>query len=326
MPEITCFPQENYLENGMPLTRLPSLDVRVPTWDLSRLQPRECPVCGASTTDEAVQRPDSLVVRRCSDCCTYYVSPAPSAAALDTFYAAYLTHATGGAEPAMPPALKRNAEDDVRIQALLSKTHLCGAHVLDVGCGTGYMLEMLRSVGANASGIDVDPGSVEQAHRRGLDVQRVSIDAVPVDPGFDVVILNDVIEHPLEPIPFLRTALARVKPGGLLMIWTPNGDAPGTDQERVTFRVDLEHMQYLGAESMRRIVAELRLQVVHFESLGQPNVAPLVTASTPKRLLRDLAKRLPGFQFINRARRIYQNGRTLRRGNYHLFCILRRTS
>ena len=251
----------------MPLTRLAPLDARVPTWDLSRLQPRACPVCGGETTDEVVQRPDSLTVRRCSGCHTYYVSPAPSAAALDAFYATYLTHATGGARPVVPPALKRTAEDDVRIQALLSKTDLRGARVLDVGCGTGHLLEMLRSVGANATGIDVDPGSVEQAQRRGLDVQRVSIEAVPTDPGFDVVILNDVIEHPLEPIPFLRTTLARVKPGGLLMIWTPNGDAPATDQERVTFRVDLEHMQYFGAESMRWVVAELPLQVVHFESL-----------------------------------------------------------
>lgn len=309
----------------MSFTRLAPLDARIPSWDLSQLQPRACPVCGDTATDEAVQRPDGLTVRRCSDCRTYYVSPAPSAAALDAFYAAYLTHATGGAKPVVPPALTRIAEDDVRIQALLSKMHLRGARVLDVGCGTGYVLDMLRSVGANASGIDVDPGSVEQAHRRGLDVQCVSIDAVPAVPGFDVVILNDVIEHPLEPIPFLRTALARVKPGGLLMIWTPNGDAPATDQERVTFRVDLEHMQYFGAESMRRVVAELPLQVVHFESLGQPNIAPLVTGPMPKRVLRDLAKRLPGFKFMNRARLIYQNGKTLRRGNYHLFCIFRRT-
>lgn len=109
------------------------------------------------------------------------------------------------------------------------------------------------------------------------------------------------------------------------MIWTPNGDAPATDDERVTFRVDLEHMQYFGAESMRWIVTELQLQVVHFESLGQPNIAPVVTGSTPKRVLRDIVKRLPGFQFVNRVRMIYQNGKTLRRGNYHLFCIFRRT-
>ena len=313
------------MEDAVPLTRLAALDARVPTWDLGRLQPRVCPVCEGAVTDEAVHRPDGLTVRRCSDCRTYYVSPAPSAAALDAFYAAYLTHATGGAKPVVPAAMTRVAEDDVRIQALLSKTDLRGARVLDVGCGTGCLLEMLRSVGAKVSGIDVDPASVEQAQRRGLDVQRASIEVVPTDPGFDVVILNDVIEHPLEPMPFLRAALARVKPGGLLMIWTPNGDAATTDQERVTFRVDLEHMQYFGAESMRWIVSRLPLQVVHFESLGLPNVAPLVTPSTTKRVLRGLGKRLPGFQFMNRARLIYQNGKTLRRGNYHLFCIFRRT-
>lgn len=105
--------------------------------------------------------------------------------------------------------LKRVAGDDIRIQTLLSKTSLHGARVLDIGCGTGHLLEMLRSVGATASGIDVDPGSVAQARSRGLDVQRASIETVPTEPGFDVVVLNDVIEHPLEPIPLLRSALAR---------------------------------------------------------------------------------------------------------------------
>lgn len=71
----------------MQQTRLAPLDARVPARDLQQLQPRSCPVCGGIATDEVVERPDNLAVVRCSKCRTYYVSPAPTAAALDEFYA-----------------------------------------------------------------------------------------------------------------------------------------------------------------------------------------------------------------------------------------------
>lgn len=63
-----------------------------------------------------------------------------------------------------------------------------GKRILDVGCGTGRLLERLRDAGAAVTGIDVSRRMVEQARRRGLNVFHSDITAFETDECFDVVV------------------------------------------------------------------------------------------------------------------------------------------
>jgi SAM-dependent methyltransferase len=85
------------------------------------------------------------------------------------------------------------------------------ARILDYGCGAGLFVEFLRAQGIkNASGYD--PFVPKYADPRTLEVQ------------YDAVVSYDVIEHSDEPRAFLQSLVGLVKPGGLLVIGTPNAE------------------------------------------------------------------------------------------------------
>jgi SAM-dependent methyltransferase len=98
---------------------------------------------------------------------------------------------------------------------------------MDVGCGRGEWLELLGELGFAASGVDLDDGMLEACRERGLKAVRAdAIDTLRAMPAnsLSVVSAFHVVEH----IPFnaVRTlaeeALRVLKPGGLLILETPN--------------------------------------------------------------------------------------------------------
>lgn len=93
-----------------------------------------------------------------------------------------------------------------------------GRDVLEVGCGTGLILEHVRAFARSARGIDLSPGMLDKARARGLDVVEGSATELPFDDGsFDVTCSFKVLAH----VPDLGRALsemARVtRPGGVIL-------------------------------------------------------------------------------------------------------------
>ena len=102
--------------------------------------------------------------------------------------------------------------------------------VLDAGCGEGYGLELLVAAGAGAvTGVDLDEPTVAHARRRyaerdaRIEVVAAELREVPLpDDHVDVVVSFQVIEH-LHDIPGFLAELRRVtRPGGQVLIATPN--------------------------------------------------------------------------------------------------------
>ena len=109
---------------------------------------------------------------------------------------------------------------------------LAGLSVLDVGCGGGLLCEPLTRIGARVTGIDPGETSIAVARRHaeagGLEIDyRVSNIESLVSKGvsFDVVCAMEVVEHVTEPVSFVRSCAACVKPGGLLVMSTLNRTA-----------------------------------------------------------------------------------------------------
>lgn len=98
--------------------------------------------------------------------------------------------------------------------------------LLDVGCGDGDVTAEIRSLtGARVTGVDVSEVAVESSKRRGLEAYCVNVNdnALPFDDeSFDVVYLAEVIEHLVRPDHALREIRRVLRPGGHLIVSTPN--------------------------------------------------------------------------------------------------------
>ena len=103
---------------------------------------------------------------------------------------------------------------------------LTGKSVIDVGCGAGLMCEPLSRMGGVVTGIDAAPENVDvaaaHAAGQGLNITYWCGDVAEIDEQFDVVTSMEVIEHVSDPAAFLRALARCLKPGGLMILSTPN--------------------------------------------------------------------------------------------------------
>ncbi len=103
---------------------------------------------------------------------------------------------------------------------------LAGKTALDVGCGAGLMTEALARMGGAVTGLDAAPENVAVAaahgEAQGLSLSYICKDVAEFSGQFDLVTSMEVIEHVADPALFTASLAARLAPGGLMIISTPN--------------------------------------------------------------------------------------------------------
>lgn len=107
--------------------------------------------------------------------------------------------------------------------------NLTGLSVLDIGCGGGLIAEPLTRLGADVTGIDPAPETIEaaKAHAAGgglpIAYEATTADAVAhAGRTFDVVLLLEVVEHVPDVPAFLKRLAPLVAPGGVMILSTLN--------------------------------------------------------------------------------------------------------
>jgi 2-polyprenyl-6-hydroxyphenyl methylase/3-demethylubiquinone-9 3-methyltransferase len=115
---------------------------------------------------------------------------------------------------------------EVLIDGFLTDAMLVGREVMDVGCGLGFFSRRLRDRGARVTGCDIGPKLLERTRQMaGCECQLADALALEQHFGpdrFDVVVSSECIEHTPDPLKALRQMAAVLRPGGHLVVSTPN--------------------------------------------------------------------------------------------------------
>lgn len=174
--------------------------------------------------------------------------------------------------------------------------------LLDVGCATGFSLEVARRRGWEVQGVELSRFACEYARREiGVDVFCGSLSEVEVEPeSLDVITMWDYIEHSPDPLGELKQANRLLKTGGLLVLTTPNiASLPariwgprwmGIKQE--------EHLYYFTPETIKRLLSLSRFEPERLRHVGKYiDVAFFIKrtglySETIRRLLDRLARTL----------------------------------
>ena len=127
--------------------------------------------------------------------------------------------------------LFRGSEEEIAARVAEHVEVLRGqAPILDLGCGRGELLRLLRSAGIEAAGVDTDPAMVEACRRDGLDVAEedaLAALAARTPGSLGGIVALHLVEHlPASVWMSLVEAAARVlRPGGVLLVESPNPDS-----------------------------------------------------------------------------------------------------
>jgi SAM-dependent methyltransferase len=146
------------------------------------------------------------------------------------------------------------------------------APVLDVGCGRGELLALLRDEGAQACGIEADADMVAFALGEGLEVEQADaveyLRALP-DGSFGSIFCAQVVEHlpPSVLVRLLELARAKLRPGGVLVMETINPLSPLA--LRFYFS-DLTHAQPLVPETLELLAQGAGFRRTDIDYLNAP--------------------------------------------------------
>jgi SAM-dependent methyltransferase len=142
------------------------------------------------------------------------------------------------------------------------------ATILDLGCGAGGLVHTAQRAGyARCEGVDASAAQIERARKMGiLGIHHDDVLAFLQgrEAGtLDLGILIDVLEHLTrdEALALLEELRRVLKPGGKLLIHTPNGQSPFFGR---VFYGDVTHEQVFTPSSMNQLLAAARLEVVAF--------------------------------------------------------------
>lgn len=186
-------------------------------------QKKDCPICGNSKTFYLDK------FWRCPRCLYQFADPQDK-----SFTKSYYQEDIGLLvqnvleEKDKKVHLRKYATLAMKNIALLKK----GLRICDIGCGTGVFLLKLKENGHNVYGYDINKAQTEFArktnklhHIRDAQSLKGYCQKMKIKKGFfDVVTCFEVIEHVLDLNEFVEEIYTYLKPGGVLIVSTPNNE------------------------------------------------------------------------------------------------------
>jgi SAM-dependent methyltransferase len=109
-----------------------------------------------------------------------------------------------------------------RLLRHLTKRALTGGDLLEIGCGYGYLLDEARLFFGRRVGTEFSLHGAEIARATGAEVFVGGVEQLPPDATFECVLATHVIEHVYEPLPFMKRLVSHTKPGGHIILATPD--------------------------------------------------------------------------------------------------------
>jgi len=254
-----------------------------------------CGLCGSpgEVVQNGVADPDGNLTgawsfRRCADpaCGVYWLDPAPLPEEMWKAYTTYHTHTRRSGDRVakgifslahrllrlvqwpfwMVNGLTREA-DYVRFMTLAKEPV---GTLLDVGCGGGRFLNRMQKRGWQVEGSDFDEQATQKVTSRyGIKthVGDLSQCALPSN-SFDAITMSQTIEHLYTPEATIRECLRILKPGGLLVMTTPNVNSIAAAEFGVHWRgwEAPRHLHLFSVESLQRLTQRVGFEIVEARS------------------------------------------------------------
>jgi 2-polyprenyl-3-methyl-5-hydroxy-6-metoxy-1,4-benzoquinol methylase len=258
-----------------------------------------CPLCGKDDCEmlfEAADRlelaKDKFRIVRCTSCGLAYLNPRPEEGKL----AGYYPKTYWGGKQRGVKDLFRRAEERLKENYKLKALNKCGirsGRVLDVGCGRGEFLALLKKRGFQVAGLESGNEAVKRGREDfGLEITNGTLAGADFpENSFDAVTMWHVLEHLPNPREALNAVRKLLKPGGVLLLALPDfGGFQAGFYREAWFGIDApRHMTHFKRDTLSEMLGRADFKKIQFFPGGRRyETAMLVRSMWPALNLKKL--------------------------------------
>lgn len=202
-----------------------------------RLVPAVCCLCGVEDVDpvgvgedfEYRTSRDTFLAVRCRRCGLIFLNPRPADGEAGRIYPDHY-HAFDFKPEQFGFVYRVRRRLEARRVLAWCRRLPTDARILDVGCGDGFHLRLLRDYGRPGwvlEGVDSDERAVTAARKAGLTVHHGQVEGLDLPPAsYHLVPMIMTVEHLADPVGVLRAVRRLLVPGGRVVIVTDNSATP----------------------------------------------------------------------------------------------------
>jgi 2-polyprenyl-3-methyl-5-hydroxy-6-metoxy-1,4-benzoquinol methylase len=263
---------------------------------------RVCPACESGEGRQLGIKNDLPIVS-CNRCATLYTTYEPWYSS-EEFYSGYYPQISS--EPEFVKL--RLAETIATFDSYRHNNRL-----LDLGCGTGALLEIAEKHGWQAQGLDVSRTVIEHGRKLGLNVLCAEIGhARFASESFDVVTASELLEHVPHPKSLISEVARVLRPGGLF--WTTTPHARGVSARLLGMKWTVlsppEHMQLFSITGIKKLLRAAGFKAISVRTEGT-NPHELMNEIRPATTSKER-----GEQNFNRVESTYRLNEMLMKGKF----------
>lgn len=225
-----------------------------------------CPICNRFQTDillkDIHEFDKSYDVLYCKKCKVGITTPIPSPNELSSLYSSGTYRSASGNRFFGP--IEAGVYLARRLRKRMIQKYKKKGRILDIGCGRGVFLNVMKKSGWTATGTEYDRSTAESIEK------TYGVNVVTGDPGdwgfppgsFDVVTMNHVLEHMPDPESAIRVCSKVLEKGGLLVVATPGLTSLQSSMgKHLWFHLDIPyHLYHFSEEGLINFIEKYNFQ------------------------------------------------------------------
>jgi len=237
---------------------------------------KKCNVCGSYDCKIFPNKFFKNVLLRCQKCGLIFVYPQPEFSELEAIYSKhYFKNSNSNSigyenyiedKPNIIKTFERRFKN-------IEKLHPNKGKILDLGCATGFFLEVAENHGWTPYGVEISNYASGIAKKGFEDkVFNGTLDRACFSNNFfDVITMWDYLEHVSNPSQELSRSLQLLKKDGMLILSTPNVDSLSNKifKDRWMGYKDQEHLYYFSKKNVRMLLEKTGFKTLKSEKIGK---------------------------------------------------------
>ncbi len=252
--------------------------------DNDSLEYTPCPLCGIDQPNKQKQftfTPFQVV--QCSECQLWYLSPRLREPEMLKIYADP-TYFKGGSQYGYAHQHGSYFDQEISLRSTfkrfirqLEHQNMTGGHLLEIGCGYGFLLEAAAPLFDSVTGTDFNSEAIAHIQQLGFQGIQGGVAEVPLTQHYNLIVSTGVIEHVYQPHSFINQLRQHLQPNGWLVLATPQMNSfwfKLQGKRWTSFKIP-EHVTYYDPKTLTELFH--RCTATQTRILTYPHAYPLKT-------------------------------------------------